>query len=182
MLQYVLIGAGVLVGLVLLLVAFAALRPSGLRVERSARIAAPPEAVFEQINELRNWEAWSPWAKRDPNMRMTYDGPPSGPGASYHWRGNREVGEGRMTITDSLPGELVRFRLDFLKPIRGTNTAEFAFAPDRGDTVVTWAMWGTYALPAKLVGLFIDIDKMIGNDFEAGLASMKAIAEGAAVA
>jgi hypothetical protein len=182
MFQYVLIGAGVLVGLALLLVAFAALRPGAFRVERSARVASPPEVVFEQVDVLRNWEAWSPWAKRDPNMRMTYDGPPSGPGASYHWLGNREVGEGRMTITDSVPGELVRFRLDFLKPIRGTNTAEFTFAPADGDTVVTWAMWGTYALPAKVVGLLLDMDKMIGGDFERGLASIKSITEGAAVA
>ncbi len=154
-----------------------ALRPSEFRVTRSATILGPSEAAFDQVNDLHNWEAWSPWAKLDPAAKTTYDGPPAGVGAAFAWAGNQKIGEGRMTITDSHPYELVRFRLDFLKPFKGTNIAEFTFTPEANQTLVTWTMFGKCNFIAKAMHLFINCDKMVGGQFEQGLAQMKAITE-----
>ncbi len=132
------------------------------------------------MNDLHNWEAWSPWAKLDPAARQTYDGPPAGVGAAFAWSGNMQVGEGRMTITESRPNELVRLRLDFVKPFKGTNTAEFTFQPDGDQTGVTWAMTGTRTFIPKAIGLFVSCDKMLGGFFEKGLVQLKAVAEAAA--
>lgn len=172
----------ILVGLAVLIVLFAvivALRPSDFRVSRSQAITAPAETVFALVNTLRQWEAWNPWGKLDPNAKMTYDGPPAGVGASYAWVGNSQVGEGRSTIVESKPAELVRFRLEFLKPMKATNTAEFTFKPDGAQTAVTWTMTGKNNFVGKIFHLLIDCDKMIGSQFEKGLAAMKTIAEGA---
>jgi uncharacterized protein YndB with AHSA1/START domain len=156
-----------------------ALRPADLRVTRRATIAASPAAVFAQVNDFHRWEAWSPWAKRDPRMKATYEGAPAGTGAVYTWAGNREVGEGRMTITESRPHELIRIRLEFMKPFAAINTAEFSFAPDGTGTAVTWTMTGRNGFIGKAIGLVMNMDRMIGGDFEAGLAGIKQQAEAA---
>lgn len=166
--------------LVVVLVVVIAMRPSHFRIVRTATIAAPPEAVFEQVNDFRNWQAWSPWEKKDPAMRRTYEGPPAGRGAVYAWAGNKEVGEGRMTLTESRTAELVRIRLDFLKPFAATHETEFTFEPRGEQTHVTWAMTGRNAFAAKAFCMFMDMDKMVGGDFEQGLAAMKTVTEGQA--
>lgn len=156
---------------------FVATRPPEFRVERSAAISGPPDVVFDQVNDLHKWEAWSPWAKMDPNAKTTYEGPPAGVGAAFSWAGNGKVGEGKMTIIESRAGELVRFRLDFLKPFKGTNEAEFTFKPQGEKTLVTWSMQGRRNFMMKLFGLFMNCDKMIGCQFEKGLADMNAVVE-----
>lgn len=157
-----------------------ALRSPDFRVARSASIAAPPAAVFPHVNDLRKWQMWSPWAKMDPNCKINYDGPEAGTGASYTWAGNKKVGEGRLTVMESCPGVLVRLKLEFMKPFQATNSAEFTFKPDGGKTVVTWAITGRKNFMFKAFSLFKDCDKMIGADFEKGLASLKALVEGEA--
>ena len=179
MLIPILAGIAVLVVLFLIIVAS---RPSDFRVSRSLAIAASAETVFIQVNTLRQWEAWNPWGKMDPNAKMTYDGPPSGVGASYTWVGNSKVGEGRSTIIESTPAQLVRFRLEFFKPMKAVNTAEFTFKSEGGRTTVTWAMFGKNNFMGKLFGLLVNCDKMVGEQFEKGLAAMKSIAESPAVA
>jgi hypothetical protein len=166
-----------LVAIIALLVLFIAARPSEFRTTRSAKIAAPPSAVFAQVNDLRRWDAWSPWARLDPDCKNTYAGPPAGKGAKFHWAGNSQVGEGRMEIIESRPSDLVRLRLDFLKPFKATNTAEFTFKPDGGQTNVTWSMFGTNNFMFKAMGLFMNCDKMVGGQFEQGLANMKSEVE-----
>ncbi|MEK6210123.1 MAG: SRPBCC family protein [Pseudomonadota bacterium] len=129
------------------------------------------------MNDLHNWEAWSPWAKRDPQMKQNYEGAPAGTGAIYAWTGNKQVGEGRMTITESRPSDLIRIKLELFKPFAATNTAEFTFKPEGNQTAVTWSMTGQNNFIAKAVHLFMDMDKMVGKDFEAGLANLKTVTE-----
>ncbi len=170
----------ILIGLVVVIVALViviALRPSDFRITRSATIAAPAGTIFPHVNDLHQWEAWSPWDKLDPNMKKTYEGAPSGVGASYSWTGNNQVGEGKVTITESRPSELVGLRLDFVKPFAGTNAVEFTFVPQGSDTVVTWTMTGKYNFVCKAIGLFMDMDKMCGDQFNQGLAQLKSVAE-----
>ena len=159
------------------LAAFVATRPAEFRVTRSASIAAPAPAVFVHVNELRNWPAWSPWARKDPQMKQTYEGPPAGTGAVTSWMGNKDVGEGRMSIVESRPAELIRFKLEFFKPFAATNSAEFSFKEEGGRTAVTWSMRGQNNFVGKAMGVVFDFDKMIGADFEAGLASLKTVLE-----
>jgi hypothetical protein len=173
---YIIAGLAIIV---LILVAFIASRPSDFRVTRSAAVGAPAEAVFAQVNDLRNWEAWSPWAKIDPNAKQTYDGPRSGAGATFAWSGNNKIGEGRMEITESRPNELVRFKLEFLRPFKATNAAEFTFKPHDGQTVVTWTMSGRRNFITKAIGLVLDCDKMCGCQFEKGLAQLDSVARAA---
>jgi hypothetical protein len=160
---------------VIVFVVIAALQPSEFRVVRSAAISAPASAVFAQV-DLHNWEPWSPWGKMDPAMRQAYQGVPAGTGAIYMWTGIKEVGEGRMTITEP-SSDLIRIKLEFFKPFAGTNTAEFAFKPEDSQTAVTWSMTGENNFMAKAVHLFINMDKMVGGQFEKGLAQMKAVVE-----
>ena len=170
----------ILLAVAVVIIAFViivAIRPSQFRVTRRGAIDAPPEVVFPQINNLHNWQAWSPWAKLDPSAKNTYAGPPEGVGSSFAWDGSNKVGAGRMTITESQPCELVRFRLEFFKPFKATNVAEFTIQPEGGQTVVTWSMTGTNNFVMKAVGLFMDCDKMCGDFFVKGLADMKAVAE-----
>jgi uncharacterized protein YndB with AHSA1/START domain len=167
----------VLAVLVVGAVVVVAMQPSEFRVERSATIAAPPAVVFAQVNDFHNWDAWSPWAKLDPSCKYTYEGAPAGTGAGFAWAGNNEVGEGRMTITDSQPPELIRIKLDFIKPFENTANAQFTFKPEGDQTVVTWTMSGQNNFLAKAVHLVMNIDKMVGGDFEKGLAQMKTVAE-----
>ena len=159
------------------LVGVVATRPSEYRVARTARIAAPPSAVFAQVNDFHRWTAWNPWGQIDPAMTSTFEGAPAGPGAVYTWAGNREVGEGRMTIVESRPHELVRIRLDFAKPFAATSFGEFIMTPVGDQTEVTWSMTGANNFMAKAIHLFIDMDRMIGGNFEKGLGQMKAVVE-----
>jgi len=168
-----------LAGLVAVGAAIVAAQPSEYRVTRTATMAATPATVFAQVNDLRSWKAWSPWARRDPAMRETFEGPPAGAGAVFRWAGNREVGEGSLTITESRPAELVRIRLDFLEPFAGTSAAEFTFRAEGSGTVVTWSMAGEKNFMAKAIHLVMNMDRMIGGDFDEGLARMKAVAEAA---
>lgn len=163
--------------IVVVFVAIVALQPSDFRVERSAAISAPAPAVFAQVNDFHKWEAWSPWAKLDPAAKNSFEGPSAGIGAIFRWAGNHEVGEGNMTIIESRPSELIRIKLEFLKPFAGTNTAEFTFKPEGDQTAVTWSMFGTNNFIAKAFCLFMSMDKMIGGQFEKGLASMKSVVE-----
>jgi hypothetical protein len=133
--------------------------------------------VFAQVNELRQWEAWSPWAKLDPAMKQTYEGPASGAGAVSAWCGNRKVGEGRNTIVESRAPELIRLKLEFLRPFKCTNDVEFTFQFNGRGTVVTWSMTGKNNFMGKAFGLFMNMDKMVGGDFERGLAAMKSAVE-----
>lgn len=154
--------------------------PADFRVTRTVAISAPAPVVFAQVNELKKWEAWNPWGKIDPAMKLTYEGAAAGKGASYSWAGNAKVGEGRLTITESRPGELIRFNLEFFKPMAGTSTAEFTFRPEGNQTKVTWSMSGKNNFMAKAFGLFVDCDKMVGGQFEQGLSALKSIAEASA--
>lgn len=172
----ILLAVGVLVAVFVLVVS---LQPSNYRIERSAVIAAPASAVFAHVNDLHKWQEFSPWAKIDPNAKIAYEGPVAGPGAIFTWSGNNQIGEGRMTITETRPHELVRFRLDFVRPFEGTSDAEFTFRPDSRGTVVTWSMSGKNNFIGKAMCLFMNQDKMIGGEFEKGLASLRAITEGA---
>ena len=173
----------ILLTLALLLVVFlgvVALQPADFRIVRSATIAAAPAAVFAQVNDMHKWQTWSPWAKLDPAAKMTFEGPPAGTGAAFAWVGNSDVGEGRMTVTESRPDEVIRFRLDFLKPMAGTSTTEFTFKPDGKQTMVTWSMAGKNNFLAKAVCLFMNMDKMVGGQFEQGLANLNAVTVAAA--
>ena len=167
----------VLAVIVVVFVIVVALQPADFRIARSATMSAPPAAVFAQVNDLHKFQDWSPWAKLDPTAKTAFQGPPAGPGASFSWAGNMEVGEGAMTITESRPGELVRYQLDFRKPMAGTNTAEFTLQPEGDKTAVTWSMSGHNNFLAKAVGLVINCDKMVGGQFEKGLADLKTIVE-----
>ena len=152
-------------------------QPDAFAVTRTIRIAAPPEKIFPHVNDLHQWDAWSPWAKLDPNAKISFSGADAGAGAAMAWDGNKKVGAGRMTITESQPSGLIRFRLDFQKPMQATNTAEFTFRPEGGQTVVTWSMAGKSCFMSKVFGLFMDFDKMCGCQFEKGLASLKSVTE-----
>ena len=176
MLKTILIALAVIVVVIVIIVA---LQSSLFRIARSTTISAPPPAVFAQVNDFHKWEAWNPWGRIDPAMKQSYEGTPVGTGAIYTWTGNNEVGEGRMTITDSRPSELIRIKLEFFKPLAATHTAEFTFKPEGNQTVVTWAMFGEKNFMAKAIHLFMNMDKMIGGQFEKGLADMKSIVEGA---
>ena len=170
----------VLLGFVAILAIFAivvACQPPDFAVARSAAMAATPAAVFDQVNDFHRWEAWSPWEKLDPAMKRTFEGPSAGTGAIYSWAGNDQVGEGRMTILESRPGELVRIKLEFLKPFASTNEADFTFKGEGAQTTVAWTMSGRKNFIMKAFCMFMDMDKTVGADFEKGLAQMKAAVE-----
>jgi len=176
MIASIVIGIAVLIAL---FVTFVATRPTDFRVTRSAIMTAPAAVVFAQVNDLRKWEAWNPWGKMDPTCKMTYNGLAAGVGAGYAWAGNGKVGEGRMTITESRPSELIQLKLEFLKPFKANNTAEFIFKTESNQTTVSWSMFGKKNFMFKAMGLFMDTDKMVGKDFEKGLADLKVVAEAA---
>ncbi len=156
---------------------FAATRPDTFRVQRSTSIKAPPEKIFPLINDLRGWGAWSPYEKRDPAMKRTFGATAAGKGAVYEWDGNKSVGKGRMEITDTAPPSQIVIKLDFIAPFEAHNVAEFTLNRKGDATNVTWAMYGPARFVSKLMGIFFNVDRMIGKDFEAGLAALKAIAE-----
>jgi hypothetical protein len=153
-------------------------QPDEFKMSRSTNIVAPPEKIFPQVNDLRQWKTWSPWARLDPNSKAMFSGPEVGTGSAMRWEGNGQVGIGTMTITESKPSQVIRFRLDFEKPMQATNVAEFSFKPEGGQTLVTWSMSGKNNLPGKIFGLFVNCDKMVGCQFEKGLANLKSVVEG----
>lgn len=174
MLRRILIGVALLVAVLLIVIAT---RPATYRVERSTRIAAPPDVVFALVNDFHLFDLWSPWSKLDPAMKTTYGGPASGVGATYAWSGDSKVGEGTMTITESRPAQKVGIRLEFIKPMPGVTQTDFVFRPEGGGTQVSWVMTGTNDFLGKAFSLVADMDAMIGKDFDKGLASMRALAE-----
>lgn len=176
MLTYI---VGAVVVLILGFLVVVAMQPPDFRVERKATIPARPAEVFAQVSDLHKWQAWSPWERLDPQLKRTYSESAAGTGASYAWVGNRNVGEGRMTITECRPNELVRIKLEFFKPFKATNTAEFTFQP-QGDnqTLVTWSMYGPKNFFAKALHLLISMDKMCGGQFEQGLTNLKSAVTG----
>ena len=146
-------------------------------VERSATIEAAPERVYEQVADFRRWTSWSPWEELDPNLERTYSGAESGTGAVYAWSGNRKAGRGRMEITEATEPSAVRIDLAFEKPWKSRNDTRFTIRPEGSGSHVTWSMTGQKTLMTRLLGVFTSMDKMVGPDFEKGLARLKATAE-----
>src|SRR5262245_26387136 len=154
-----------------------ALQPAQYRIARTTTIAAPPAAVFAQVNDFHKWRAWSPWEQVDPAMKREYLGAPAGAGAVYAWAGNRDVGQGRMTITESRPNEEIRISLEFFKPMAGVSVAEFRFEPSGQGTLVTWSLTGRKNFLAKAIHLVVNMDAMIGGNFDKGLAQLRSTVE-----
>lgn len=175
------LGIGAL-GLLLALVAFVATRPATFHIERSVAIQAPPENAFVHVNDFHAWSAWSPYEKLDPKMERSYSGAPAGTGAAYGWKSESgNVGEGSMTIEKSVKPTEIVIRLDFTKPFAATNTATFSFVPQAGGgTKATWAMDGSNNFVGKAASLVMNMDQLVGNDFERGLGALKTLAESAA--
>ena len=167
----------VIVALIAAVLIYAATKPDTFKVERSTSINAPPEKIFPLINDYHNWSTWSPYEKLDPEMKRTYAGAASGKGAVYEWQGNNKAGAGRMEIADSSPPSKITINLDFTKPLETHNVVDFTLQPQGGSTNVTWAMHGPAPFISKLMQVFFSMDKMIGKDFETGLANLKAVAE-----
>jgi len=170
----------ILITVAVIVIAFlivAARQPDMFRVERSMAISAPPEEVFAEVNDFHKWQLWSPFVEYGRNMTMSYAGPAEGEGAVYAWSGNSKAGQGRMTMIESWPAALIRIRLEFTRPFNATNAAEFTFDPDEGQTIVTWAMIGKNSFMFKAMHTVMNMDKMVGRDFERGLAKLKVAVE-----
>lgn len=174
MLKKIAIAAAVVVAGVL---GYAATRPDTFRVERTATVKAPPEKIYPLITDFHAWSGWSPWERMDPAVKRTYGGAPSGVGAEYAWDGDKNVGKGTMRIVEAAPPSRVVVQLDFEKPFEGHSTAQFTLVPAGDGTAVTWAMRGENGFVGKLISVFVSMDRMIGHQFEAGLANLKALAE-----
>ena len=157
--------------------ALAATKPDSFNVERTASIKAPPEKIFALINDLHGWRAWSPYESKDPEMKRSFSGAPSGKGAVYEWNGNKNVGKGRMEITEASAPSKIVIKLDFISPFEGHNMAEFTMEPKGDATNVKWGMYGPAPFISKVMQVFVDFDRMIGKDFEEGLGNLKALAE-----
>lgn len=156
---------------------FALTKPDTFRVERSLAVKAPADAIYPVVADFRRWTAWSPYENRDPTMKRTFGGTAEGKGATYAWDGNSKVGAGHMEILEASGPSKLRIKLDFERPFEGHNTAEFTFVPQGDATLVTWAMYGPAPFLSKVMQVFINMDSMIGKDFEAGLASLKKLTE-----
>lgn len=167
----------VLLGLVAVALAVAATRPATMRIERAIDVAAPAERIFPLLNDFHEWRGWSPWEELDPNLQRTYGGPASGAGANYAWIGNKKVGEGRMEIMESSPETHVKIALQFIKPFPANNTVDLTLTPSPAGTHVRWVMTGASPFMMRVFGLFVNMDAMIGKDFEKGLAGIKRLAE-----
>jgi hypothetical protein len=163
--------------LIVALLIYAATRPNTFRVERSISIEAPAEKIFPLINDFREWEPWSPWEKVDPAIKRRYSGADSGEGAIYEWRGNKNIGQGRMEIIESWPLAKVLIKIDFIKPFEAHNMIEFTFVRHGDSTAVTQAMYGPSPFISKLMGIFCSMDRMVGQKYEEGLTNLKAIVE-----
>lgn len=171
MLPFIAVGAAALVG-------YIATRPGEFTITRTQRIKATPDRIFPHINDFHKWEAWSPWEKLDPNLKRTYSGSPAGPGAVYEWSSSdNKVGQGRMEITSAIEPTNVGIRLDFIRPWKATNDIQFSLVPEGTDSVVTWSMKGNRNFVMKAMGMVMDMDKLVGADFEKGLDALKAVAE-----
>ena len=170
MLLEILIGIAVVIAL---LAIFIATRPATFSMSRSATMAASPATVFNQVNDFHKWEAWSPWAKLDPNCKNSFESPTSGKGTKFAWDGNKDVGAGNMEIVESAPSDHIKIRLEFIRPFAAVNDTLFTFKPIGDKTNVTWTMSGKNNFMAKAISLFMDCDKMVGPQFEQGLASME---------
>jgi carbon monoxide dehydrogenase subunit G len=157
--------------------AYAATKPDTFRVQRAASIKAPPEKIFPLINDLRSFARWSPYETKDPEMKRTYSGSASGKGAMYEWDGNRNVGKGRIEIADTSRPSKITLKLEMIKPFEAHNNVEFTLEPQGDSTNVTWAMNGQVPYLAKVVHVFFNMDSMVGNDFETGLANLKTLTE-----
>ncbi|MBN9219684.1 MAG: SRPBCC family protein [Mesorhizobium sp.] len=167
----------ILIVIIAAILIYAATRPDDFVTTRTATIKALPEAIFPLINDFRRWPEWSPYEKLDPNMQRTLSGAESGKGAAYAWEGNGTAGKGRMEIVKSVPSSLVALKLDFEKPFRANNSVDFTLTPSGDGTAVSWAMRGSRPIIAKLMGLFMNFDRLIGRDFETGLANLKRLTE-----
>lgn len=176
MFKKILIGLAVLVGIFVVVVA---MQPSKFRIERTAMIAAPQADVFAQVNDFHKWDAWSPWAKLDPDAKVTFEGAEAGEGAIMTWAGNDKVGKGTSTIVESRPSDLVRIDAEFVEPMAGTSKTEFTFKPEGDRTAVTWAMSSEHGFFGKAFCLIMNGKKMIGDEMEKGLVQLKSVAEGA---
>jgi uncharacterized protein YndB with AHSA1/START domain len=169
---------GIVLGLAIAaLLVFAATRPDTFRVQRSASIQAPPDKVYGNLADFQRWPAWSPWEKRDPQMKRTMSAPSAGQGATYAWQGNQDVGSGRMEIVDAQAPKKLGIKIDFLEPFEAHNAVDFTLEPRGAETHVTWAMYGPATFMTKLMGVFFSMDAMVGKDFEAGLANLKSLSE-----
>jgi hypothetical protein len=171
--------SGVVALIVVGILVLAATKPDTFRIERSLTMRAAPERVISEVDDFHNWPHWSPYEKLDPSMQRTYSGAASGKGAVYTWAGTKEAGSGRMEITDVSPARQVSIHLDFTAPFAASNVATFSFEPTGDATKVTWAMTGPSPFVSKIMQVFVSMDKLVGKDFEAGLASMKAVVEAA---
>ncbi len=165
-----------LLGCAAFFVFLVAMQPGTFAVTRQIMIDAPPEVIFSHVNDFHKWEAWSPWEKHDPAMKKTFSGSPAGTGAVYEWDGNSKVGKGRITIMDSRP-RVVQMKLEFMKPMAAVNASAISFMPRGAQTETMWNMAGTKNFTMKAFCMFADMDKMVGKDFEEGLAKLKAISE-----
>jgi uncharacterized protein YndB with AHSA1/START domain len=171
---YVAIALAILIAIVLLV---AAMRPDTFRVQRSLDINAPADKIFPLINDYRHWGSWSPYENLDPSMQRTFSGAPNGKGSVYEWNGNKNVGRGRMEIIEANPSSKIVIKLDFFSPFEAHNTAEFTMLPKGNATSVTWAMQGPVPYMMKIMHMFMNMDRMCGDQFQQGLTSMKAVAE-----
>jgi hypothetical protein len=156
---------------------FALTKPDTIRVERSLAVKAPADAIYPIVADFRRWTGWSPYENRDPAMKRSFGGPGEGKGATYAWDGNNNVGAGHMEILEASGPSKLRIKLDFERPFEGHNTAEFTFVPQGDATLVTWSMYGPAPFVSKVMQVFINMDSMIGKDFEAGLANLKKLTE-----
>jgi uncharacterized protein YndB with AHSA1/START domain len=177
MLQTLVIIAIVLAVAIVAVLIIAATKPDSFSVQRATVINAPPDRVFPLIADFHEWRKWSPWEDRDPELRRTYGGAERGNGAIYAWEGNKNVGSGRMEILEANSASLVKIQLDFLKPFEAHNIAEFTMLPQGNATSLNWAMHGPAPFMSKVMQVFMSFDKMIGKDFEAGLAKIKSVSE-----
>ncbi len=174
MLKMIVLITVILVSVILL---YSATKPNTFRIQWSINITVPPDKIFPFINDFHNWTAWSPWDKKDLAMKKTHSGPAQGKGAVLEWDGNKDVGTGRMEVLESVPASKIAIKLDFFKPFEAHNQAEFTLIPKDGSTEVTWAMYGPQPFMMKVMDLVMNMDKMVGKDFEDGLANLKALAE-----
>ena len=177
MFEIIAIIAVVLAIAIAIVLILAATKPDTLRVQRAVSIKSPAERIFPMINDFHQWRSWSPYDERDPALKRTYEGAESGKGAVYAWDGNRNVGSGRMEILEASAPSRIFIKLDFFKPFEGHNTAEFTMLPHGDVTNLTWTMVGPAVFMSKLMQVFMNLDRMIGRDFEAGLANLKKLAE-----
>lgn len=172
------IALGVISVIFLGALAFVLTRPNEFRVVRELVINSPPQTPFHHVNNLKTWNDWSPWAKLDPNCKMTYGEKVEGAGAWYEWNGNNKVGEGKLSITESRPNDSLRMKLQFIRPFKCENDVDFTFKREGNGTRVIWGMDGKNNFMSKAMCLFMNMDKMVGADFEKGLNSLKSLSEG----